>query len=382
MISKAKITGIALGVGLIGISTAVAQPAAKGEAPTAAKPETKPEALPAAKPEPQPDTQEDTTAEQPQEQEQEQPQEHVKQQEQAYIEIIKQAVYETDMGNWKEARALFRRAHDLQPNARTYRGMGMVAFNMRDYVQAIRDLTAALADERRKLTESQTAHAEDLLTRARQFVGQYRLELDPAGAVVEVDGNRVAYESDGSILVNLGEHSLRVTAEGHRELTRTLKVGGGENRVLKLALQPEIAKGDTAEEPRHRPGAGPEGGTGPEPADEEPGAMLWTWVALGGAVAFGAAGITFGLIGDDKYKDLEEECGELGCLRGDADTSPVETNHTLANVFYGVSGACLIGAVVLFFVEADEDTDEEDSARQKGGGLSVGPGMVGIEGTF
>lgn len=361
MISRTGTFSMALAVALIGVSTAVAQSDTK---PEAKQPAAKAEAKPEAKPEAGPDAQSDAESDAQTETEEKDSEE----QEQAYVEIIKQAVYEADIGNWKEARALFKRAHELQPNARTYRGLGMVAFNMRDYVQAIRDLRAALADERRELTESQKSHVNELLDRAAQFVGQYRLQAEPARAVVELDGNPVAYESDGTVLVNLGEHWLRVTAKGHHELNRKLKVEGGEDRVLKLVLQSESATG--------RETGGAE--SAPEPADQEPGGRVWTWVALGGAVAAGAAGITFGLIGDAKYRELEDECGELGCLRAEADTSPVETNHTLANIFYGVSGACLLGAVALFFIEGDDgETPEQDR-----GGLSLGPGMVELKGRF
>jgi hypothetical protein len=366
MISRTWIFEIALAVALLDVPVAFAQPDAKPGKQPDAQPEaksdvksgTQEDAKPAAESDAQPEAQPEAQEEKGEDEEQ------------AYLDIIKQAVYETDMGNWKEARALFRQAHELQPNARTYRGLGMVAFNMRDYVQAIRDLRSALGDERRELTESQRAHVQDLLHRAHQFVGQYRLQPDPDSATVAVDGNPVVYEKDGAVLINLGEHSLRVTAEGYRELARTLKVEGGEDRVLKLVLQPESAKIAGRSEP--------ETGGGTEPVDQEPGGRLWTWVALGGAVAAGAAGVTFGLIGDAKYSELEDECGELGCLRDEADTSPVETNYTLANVFYGVSGACLVGAVVLFFVEGNE----EEAPGQEAGGLSVGLGTVSLKARF
>jgi tetratricopeptide (TPR) repeat protein len=61
-----------------------------------------------------------------------------------YKALIKQAVQEFEAANWPEAFALFKRAHDIEPNARTLRGIGIAAYEMRDYVQSIGYLQTAL----------------------------------------------------------------------------------------------------------------------------------------------------------------------------------------------------------------------------------------------
>ena len=83
-----------------------------------------------------------------------------------YREIIEQAVAETERENWNEANALFRRAHQLRPSARTLRGLGMVAFNRKEYVDAVMNLSAALEDSRRPLTDQQREQATGLLEQA------------------------------------------------------------------------------------------------------------------------------------------------------------------------------------------------------------------------
>jgi hypothetical protein len=47
--------------------------------------------------------------------------------------------------------ALFRHGHDLLPNARSFRALGMTAFNLALYPAALRELIAALDDARRPL---------------------------------------------------------------------------------------------------------------------------------------------------------------------------------------------------------------------------------------
>jgi hypothetical protein len=74
---------------------------------------------------------------------------------QAYRSLISDAAAEYDAKHFAEARALFRRAHELEPSARTWRGIGMAAFELRDYVKSLRALEASLVDSRLPLIGSE-----------------------------------------------------------------------------------------------------------------------------------------------------------------------------------------------------------------------------------
>ena len=131
--------------------------------------------------------------------------------------LIGDAVAEYDAGRYEEARALFRLAHEKAPSARTLRGIGMASFEMRDYVEATRALSASLRDQRRPLTADQRKHAQALLARAETFVGQFALKLSPASLSVFVDGRPAVLEGDGSLLLALGRHEIRHAARlAHR----------------------------------------------------------------------------------------------------------------------------------------------------------------------
>ncbi|MEY4512912.1 MAG: hypothetical protein RLZZ450_5034 [Pseudomonadota bacterium] len=49
-----------------------------------------------------------------------------------YRETIAEALIEYEAHNYLEARTLFERAHKLYPNARTLRGLAVVAFELRN----------------------------------------------------------------------------------------------------------------------------------------------------------------------------------------------------------------------------------------------------------
>ena len=81
-----------------------------------------------------------------------------------YRALVKQAVREFEASNWPEAFALFKRAHELEPSARTLRGIGLAAYEMRDYVQSIGYLQTALEDQRRPLSPAQRKVIDDHCT--------------------------------------------------------------------------------------------------------------------------------------------------------------------------------------------------------------------------
>jgi len=157
-----------------------------------------------------------------------------------YRKAITEGVAEYDAGHFEEALSCFRRAHQLSPNARTFRGIGKAAFELRDYVVAIRNLTAALNDSRKPLSDEQREEIQDLLDRGRLFVAVYTLKLGPPDAQVFLDGNAAELQPDGSLMVGLGAHTLEARAQGYQRRTLSLKIRGGERKPLSLTLEPQV----------------------------------------------------------------------------------------------------------------------------------------------
>jgi len=154
-----------------------------------------------------------------------------------YRETIDAAVAEFAVGHHAEARALFRRAHASYPNARTLRGIGMCAFELREYADAVRALSAALTDERRALTDEQRSQVQATLTRAEAFVGRFSVTV-PEGATIFVDGatGPSELEPDGSLLLGLGPHVVHLRRDGAAIAEERVDVQGGERAQLALAV--------------------------------------------------------------------------------------------------------------------------------------------------
>lgn len=165
-----------------------------------------------------------------------------------YEARIQEALTESANGNWADARAAFRQAHEAFPNARTERGIGMVSFELRDYVDSVRHLRAALTHAVRPLTEEQRTETQALLDRAIARIAIFSLSEVPEGAEITVDGRAVEPEEDGTLLLGIGEHEVEVT--GAHRWESTIPVRGGETGPLPMRFEePEEVQGPTGPTP-------------------------------------------------------------------------------------------------------------------------------------
>lgn len=300
---------------------------------------------------------------------------------QEYRELIEQALSEFKHKNWPEARVLFRRAHDMSPNARTARGVGVVSYEMRDYVQAVLALSAALADNRQALTESQKKEVSSLLARARTFVGSYALVLDPEDAEVRLDGAPLERDSDGRVLVSFGTHTLQASAPGYQTSTSKISVEGGERGELRVVLYKEggeaVAQGaqpvSQVEKTVEQPPAN--SGDAALAADATTGGLRYTWVALGASAAFGAGAAGLWFAGQSKVDELAETCksAALPCVEGEVDTASVTRFERATNAMLGLSAGSLVTAVLLATFEWP---------RERKVVLGLSPRQLSIRGSF
>lgn len=155
-----------------------------------------------------------------------------------YRAAIEQALTELRLGHFSEARATFLRAHELYPNARTLRGMGLAEFELRSYVESVQHLEASLTHPVRPLDPAQRAQTQQFAERARSYVTQLDLSVRPE-ATVRVDGNTVVL--GGPILLGEGEHQLEAEAPGYRSQQRRIRALGGDVQRIAIALEPAPA---------------------------------------------------------------------------------------------------------------------------------------------
>jgi len=270
-----------------------------------------------------------------------------------YKQAISQALEEYGLQHYEESRSLFEKAHSLDPNARTLRGLGMVEFELRHYVAAEGYLEASLKSTKKALTEEQRTAVKDLLARTKQFIAKYELAVEPQapeGMRVELDGKPVQWEDNAPLSVEAGEHVLRVSAPNSETREVHLDVKGGEQQTLRIEL---AFKGVV--EPSSAPPAGP---THPF---QKLGIGL---TAAGGAVAI--AGGVLGGLALSKANSAE--------TRKDADADSAHTLALISDVAIGVGVATAVAGIVLL-VWKDKPKEHSASAARSARLVSTWPNL-------
>jgi hypothetical protein len=280
-----------------------------------------------------------------------------------YRDVVERAIAEFGAGRWAEARSLFLRAHTLWPSARTWRSLGMTSFELRKYGRALSELQSALDDPRRPLSADQRSQVQALIEQTRSFVGRYRLRLSPSDAQVFVDGTPRAPAPGEPLLLGVGRHELLIRAPGHVDVRRAIDVQGDEDDELAIVLRP-IGAASAVPPPASR-----------ATARTQDGDHLWTWVAGGTALAFGAASAALWFKSKAEFDELAQLCKEQQCTRGELDTSSVELPETAHRVTLGLAIGAGASAIALFFLEGRSQRSEPPR-------LAFGPGGLRVQASF
>lgn len=248
----------------------------------------------------------------------------------------------------------FERAHALSPGAHTLRGMGMVAFEQRDFRRAYGHLQAALRQPVKKLSDAHRSHVLDLLARTRSFLGVYHLSLQPPAAKLRVDDADAELSEGSELWLTVGRHRLVASAPGHLSTERQLEVVGNEDETLSIVLSPgtePAAAPDNPLEASSPPGmADGVVGAAPDPEQAPAAAAGQTpWFAVGlviaGAAMVGGAGVT-GVVAAKAETDLDALCGPER-LCGFDDAAEADDIKTRGQSFGLVTDILLLGGLAV-----------------------------------
>jgi hypothetical protein len=292
-----------------------------------------------------------------------------------YHSVVRKAVEQFDRGNYERARALFTEAHQLFPNARTLRGLGMVAYTARDYVQAVPLLESAIASQVKPLDAELLAEARDVIARCRAFIGVVRVKLAPSNAKLLVNAAPAAVGPDGLLSLNPGSYEIEAHAPGYLSSTRLLRVEPGATLDLDLTLPrdasrdvpvPQPTAAAAASKPKLQPAPAPASGPAPTPApapladasvpqpEPESTASIAPWILAGvsGAVAAGG-GVLLGVALNDVHTvEKSKPTTDWSSVEGKYDRSPALSAIGITMIGVGVAGVA--AGLTWHFLEARE----------------------------
>lgn len=199
-----------------------------------------------------------------------------------YKELVKEGMLKYTRGFWPEARAYFLKAHQLAPNARTLRGLALVSYDSRHYVDAIDFAEQSLAHSVHPVADKMAEDLKQLVSQAQNLIGHAQLVTTPSAAELRVDGALVARRADGSIWLDPGEHELSVSAPGYFAETRRLHAEAERPVRVEIVLKSSAV---TPVQVAVRPA---------QAHSQERSALPWVVVGISGAVA-AAGGVMLAL---------------------------------------------------------------------------------------
>lgn len=301
-----------------------------------------------------------------------------------YEEMMRHADEQHSLGHFPEARAFFSRAHALNPNARTLRGMGLSCYESRNYVKAIDYLRQALDSTEQPLTATMRTEIEQRVRQAEQLVTYVEITVEPTSARLELDHVEQSFghveqspdhiaqslEGDGVVLLlDPGVHELSASAEGYATERRIIGAEGGRMHVdlrlrKALAAQSEIAA---------QPLAAPPARAAKHAADETGGSTASSIVIASGVAALVAGGVLVGMAASDKYAVEHAAPG--------TPWSELEPRYDRGLTFFPVGfalmGVGFAGAVVGLTWKLWPDQERDPRAQ-----LRVSPTDVALSGQF
>lgn len=290
----------------------------------------------------------------------------------SYRELIKKAVQEYELNNWAEAKLFFSDAHALNPNARTMRGLGLVAYALRDYVEAASWFQQALDSQAEALPEKLRAEVSEYLRLSQHFLAHLRLVIDPASAEVRLDDKTLDHATItavGGLAINPGPHELLISQAGYETIRRRLDLDAGSNIELSFRLNSLTPPAPPPPPPQPVAASLPPPETKPAPEPAAPFIGGWVLAGASGAVAIaGGVLVAVALSDVSKVEDAEYKT-EWSAVEGSFDRSPAFSAIGFSMLGVGLAGVA--AGVVWQVVEDDQRKEKQVTLRLARNGLQL-----------
>jgi len=231
----------------------------------------------------------------------------------SYDAVLDRALSAHETGALDEAWALMQQAHALEPNARTLRALGVIAFSRGQLMLAARHLTASLTDERRALSPRLRDSVQSLLEDCSQRFARVELYLEPEAAALRIDGEPAALEESGALWLMPGAYDVEVAAAGF--VTRRWRLranAAGEVQIhVALSAVPEVALAPAGVEPSAQPLRSPALPEVPRTISRRSRRARWT--LFGAGAVLGAVGLSTWATARVRLGNVIDECDANGC---------------------------------------------------------------------
>lgn len=294
-------------------------------------------------------------------------------------EHFSRGVAHFDGHRWLQALEEFQRAYAVRPHPAVLVNIANCFVQLQRYPEAVIHFERYLA-ESRNLPDDQRRETEQALEEARTHIGEILFDVQPAGAVIKVDGREVGRTPfSRPLVVPAGPHRIEISAPGRQPATRVVDVEGGMTANVRMSLTatgggapppPPPNGGETPPPPPPHmvppppPPPGPTGTLSIQSAEAglpvriagaRVGVTPWE-----GAVPVGGTTVEVG----DWSGPVELEDGQHGRLRIEAGETPEDTRGPKLIVGAAVTGALLLGTIVTGALALDAQSNFDEIVDQ------------------
>jgi hypothetical protein len=166
-----------------------------------------------------------------------------------YSKLVSDAVAAFDAGRYRESREMLTRAHQLRPNARTLRGIGLAAFEEGHYSIAVLALDGALAETRQPMNAAQRREVELLRAEANSLTARYNVRGMPSGSELRIDSGEPIWDPKGLLLIDQGPHIVTLQSSTGDLRSWPVQAQGGRMSDFDLTPPPALVAAEAPAPP-------------------------------------------------------------------------------------------------------------------------------------
>lgn len=266
----------------------------------------------------------------------------------------------------------FERAYALAPDHRLLYNIAQVKFVLQDFIGTAQAYQQYLTEGGSAVPADRRQEVEAALAALRQRVGQIHLTVNRDGADVYLDDAEVGKTPIvATIPVSVGRHRITVRAPDGATASKVIDVAGTEQVEVSLQLADAPDPSETAA--ASAPVA--------PPLTVSRKLAIAGWSA-GGAVLLGA--LTTGVMTLSSDRDLDDmfERANLDGARVDDQRDKTKRLATTTDALIITGSVLAVAGTALWLFGGRKTVDEDARPATAGLRWRVGPGALGVEGSF
>ena len=269
-----------------------------------------------------------------------------------------------DENDFAGALVEFKRAYQLAADYHVFFNIAQAAYQVQNYAGALDAFQRYLNDGGANIAKDRRQFCEKEVVKLKGRVAKVELVVNVPGATVSVDDEEVGTTPLAEPLtVSQGKRKITVSLKDHVPETRTLELSGGDSQRLEFQLKEE----EKAPPP-------------PPPVVDTKKKIPWVAWGVTGGIAAGAA--VTGVLALVFNADAKSKLGTLGSTADDI-TGAEGRAHAFALVTdILIGGAILSGGISFILTVTAKSEPVPAPAAAPAARLVIGPGSVGVVGTF